>query len=412
MNKKNIKVFYLLIPLILLLLFCFVSIFITPVWGDEVVYHYPNALNISFFNIIESNSTYSSAYTPLPYVLGGVVCKINNSIVTLRILNYFIFLLLIYYLYKIAVQLNYNPWLFVLLIISNPYLLRSSFAYYMFNYGLLFSIICIYYYFFSKTKYKLIISHLFLGLAVLSQQWMLIIGFALFVNELTQYFKKILNKKQLINVVLYKLIFLFPASLLFYCWGGLTHPHFQMHGLQPTFEHLNAVLANFGFVGIFIVIYKIKDILNYKYIPLIFILPIVWFTIPIHSQVHGPGISTGVASQLSMQIQKYLFIPYQASMALLIVAGIILFVFILSKSESNFTCFIKYTILGFIVAFMSSVLLGASHIFISVPFLLIIFFPELNENKALGKIVFTQLYLIALFYIIYLSLFVVKNVTL
>jgi len=407
MEKYNIKI--ILLPLILLLLFCFVSIFFTPMWGDEIGFHYPNAQNISLAKIIDTNSTYSSAYTPFPYILGNIVYKISNTIFALRILNYLIFIALIFFIYRIALHLEINPLLLVLLIISNPYILRSSFVYYMTNYGLLFSIIGIYYYFFSPFKYKQILSHLFFALAVLSQQWMLIIIFSIILNEITLFLKKDISLNYLLKSILYKIIIISPALLLFYSWGGLTHPNFQAHTLKPSFEHLNAVLANLGFAGLFISLFSIKKYFKISYIPLIFIIPIIWLTIPIHSEHHGIEVITGVAAQLSSQISKFILIPYKINMLVLIIFGILLLMLTISKRDNDF---LKYTLLGFIIALTSNTRLGASHIFVSLPFLFLLFSSELKEKRLLQILITTQLYLTSLFYVIYYSFFVVKDLAL
>ena len=159
---------------------CFILIFTTPFWGDEIIYHYPTTANISFPNIIHNSPSYNSAYTPLPYILGSLIYKINNSLYALRLLNYVIFLFLIYFLYKISLNFRSDPFTLLLLLICNPYLLKSSFTYHMTNYGLLFAIIGIYIYFFSQKKHKMILAHFFWGISVLCQQWMLIIIFSIF----------------------------------------------------------------------------------------------------------------------------------------------------------------------------------------------------------------------------------------
>ncbi|MDR3610675.1 MAG: hypothetical protein P4L27_08940 [Ignavibacteriaceae bacterium] len=397
------------IPIFLLLLYCFVAIFFTPICGDELFFHYPNTQNISFSQIINNHTTYSSAYTPLPYILGSVVYKINGTIYVLRLLNYLILIILCFFIYKIAQHLKFDPLLLVLLIISNPYLIVSSFTYYMFNYGLLFTIIGIYYYFFSNFKYRQIISHLFFGLAILSQQWMLVVIFALFLNEIMQLYKKEISKKDFFNKLLLKVIFLLPALALFYQWGGLTHPNFEHHTLKSSFEHLNAFLANIGFAGIFLALYKFKKVLKFEYLPLLFIIPMFYFSIPLHSQSNGPEVSTGLAAQLSIQIHRFFFFPYQINMLVLIILGVVSLIMIILKNENSFSSFLKYAILGFATVFSISTIVGAIHIFLCIPFFFLIFSTELKENKLLVRIVTVQMYLTSIFYIIYWSFMVAKG---
>ncbi|MBK9282728.1 MAG: hypothetical protein IPM51_00200 [Sphingobacteriaceae bacterium] len=393
------------ILLILLLLSTFIAIFLTPCWGDEKYYHYPNVANISVSNIIDRNSSYSSAYTPLPYVLGSILYEINDSIYLLRILNYLILLILIIYFYKISLGLRNDPLVLVLLLVSNPYLLRNSFVYYSGNYGLLFAVIGIYFYFFSIKKSKIIVAHIFWGLSILCQQWMLIIIFSIFLHELNQLIKNKLDYAFFLRGILYKSLSLLPAIILFLFWGGLTHPNFQQHKLTPSFIHLTGVLANYGLIGTFIVMFNLKKFLKSQYLLLLFFLPIIYFSVPAHSEIQGTNVITGVASQLCTQLQKYLQFPYEISMFLLAAAGMMLVVVIISKANDNFSSFLQYTILGFLVAFSSSTVLGATHIFISVPFIFLIFNSELREKKLLENLVLTFFYLVSLFYIFYFSLY-------
>ncbi len=145
----QIKTIYIVL-LSFLLLFCFITIFLIPSWGDEITYHYPNADQISLNRIINHNSSYSSAYTPFSYIIGKVGLIFYNSIITLRLLNFIVLIILIVFLYKICKEISNEPIYFTLLLICNPYILRSSFTYYLFNYGLTFRIIVLYFYFFSK----------------------------------------------------------------------------------------------------------------------------------------------------------------------------------------------------------------------------------------------------------------------
>ncbi len=297
----------------------------------------------------------------------------------------------------------------VLLLISNPYLLRSSFVYYMFNYGLLFATIGIYFYFFSNNKHKIILAHLFWGLAVLCQQWMLIIIFSIFLLEFNLFLKRELEKKLFIKGVIYKLFFLLPSFILFSFWQGLTHPNFQFHKLDPSFNHLTGTLANYGIVGIFILLFNFKKYFKVQYLPLIYFLPIIYLTIPSHSEHLGFDVITGVASQLSIQLQKYFSMPYKINMFFLAAIGMMVLIAVISKNSNNFSFFLKNVILGFLIAFSSSTALGAVHIFVSFPFLLLAFNSDLKEKKLLENTVLICFYLMSIFYVIYYSLFKVKG---
>jgi len=56
------------------------GIYRTLSFGDEEGYHSPLAKNITWQMIFDRNSSYSSAYTPLPYLIGHAVYRIIPSL--------------------------------------------------------------------------------------------------------------------------------------------------------------------------------------------------------------------------------------------------------------------------------------------------------------------------------------------
>lgn len=405
-SEKTLNLLYIIL-IISISLMVFVSIFIAIPYGDEINYHYPNANYLSIERIIQPDSKYSSAYTPLPYLLGNIVLSIKSSITSLRILNYLIFLLFILYSYLISKNISTHSLILTLLVISNPYLLRSAFTYYLFSYGITFSLIGIYFYFFYKGKLRYLLAHIFWGLAVLSQQWMLIIIFAILFLEI---YHCSFEKASLIKIskgILLKFLVLLPSLYLFISWKGLTHPNFKAHTLHPTFEHLNAVLSNFGFLVFFISLFSFKEYLMKKeLVPVLFILPILFLTIPTHSAHHGAEVITGLTAQLATQIEKFSFISYTIVIFIFVIFGLNLIIISIIKHKDKFEYFLFLVILLFATSFTSSTLLGASHIFVSAPFIIIFFNKDITKHNYTRYLMSIQFYLVAVFYILYWSLFV------
>lgn len=91
-----------------ILIFYFLAIFITPSFGDELNYHYPLAKNITFKKIISPGSDYSSAYMPLPYLIGNGVLRIFNSLQALRVMNFIVFMLAIFFFDRVARSFSVN----------------------------------------------------------------------------------------------------------------------------------------------------------------------------------------------------------------------------------------------------------------------------------------------------------------
>ena len=399
----------LILSILFIIFLSFISIFYTPVWGDELLYHIPTAKNFNFSDFFSNNPSYNSAYTPFPYILGKIAFNICNSYLMLRLVNFIIFLFLSVAIFKLFSLISKSPLFFTLLLLSNPYLLRASFTYYMFNYGLLFTISSLYYILKKENKYRNIIVPFISGMAVLSQQWMLVFVIAQTVLEVVKFFCNQQKLFALFKALFIQLFFLLPALIIFFIWSGFVPPYFNSHELKPSFEHANSVYANVGFICFFIVLYNYKQFLKYKLLPLVFVVPLIWISIPYHSSQHGLETSTGVTAQICTQLNNQLFIPYKISMLLFICVGILTFILILLKDTDDFSQLLKFIVFGLFVSFTSSIKLGASHIFIIVPFILIFFHKEIEKNNKLKIVLLVQMFLLSIVYMIYYSLFITNN---
>lgn len=397
--------------LLALLFYCFILIFVTPVRGDEIKYHYPSARNFSLKEVVSPESLYSSAYGPIPYLLGSILLKIYDSIHVLRLLNYLIVMLLAFFLLKIGEAKSNEPALFALVVISNPYLLKSAFTYHMFNYGLLFTIVGVYFFFFSKINKKLLVSHIAFGLAVLSQQWMIVVVLSVFLIDLFRIFARPMSLFRIAKNVGLKIIVLLPALCLFLSWRGLTHPNFQSHALHPSFEHLTGTLANWGFIAGLIVLFHWQSLLKRQFVPMLFLFPLLYLSIPEHSMGHGIHVITGGIAQLSTQIQNHLLIPYDIILFIFSVLGLLSIILIIRKRENLFEQFLKYSLIGFLAAFVSSSRLSSSHVFLSIPFLIMIFNNEILEQPILKYGLVAQCYIISLFYVSYYAFVVAQGMS-
>lgn len=402
--KNNIKKLPLLL-LLLLFIFCLIAIFYTPTWGDEKYYHYPNAKIISLNEIIESNSSYSSAYPPLPYIIGSAFLNFYDSVYTLRLVNFLIVVIFGIFIFRIGRKLGKDPLLFTLLIMANPYLLRAAFTYYMFAYGLLFVTIAIYYRFFSTYKYNNLIAHIFLGLAVFSQQWMLVVVFAFFIVDFISSGEFSSPVRKISESILLKILVLFPDFILFYIWKGLTHPNFQEHAIKPSFEHLTGVLTNWGLALFFLVLFYYRDVLKTKHIPFLFIIPLIFLAIPEQSCYHGIDQITGITAQIAVQLENYLHLSYNVTTLILSIFGLLSFILIINKDDKGLEGILKYSTLGFFIAFTASTNLGASHVFVSLPFLVLIFYEEINKKPVFKYLLLCQFLVISITYIVYISFF-------
>ena len=385
-------------------LLCFVSIFIAPSYGDEQLYHFPMVQHVSLSQVLDAQSDYASAYTPLPYVIGKFVFKISGTLTAVRMLNFLVFLAAVYCFFTLARKISSDHWILTFLFFLNPYFLRAAYMFYLTTWGVLFALLAM-----NEIVAGKEAGHwrgdLFLGLAVLCQQWMLVLVLALLVVQLEAVVAGIMPAADWIKSMLCKMIMLAPALLLFYTWRGLTHPNFNSHSLHPTFEHVNGVLANVGLVMLCVVLADARNIFKKSDVLLLFPLPVLWLAIPSHTPGYGPHEISGVVSQLATQVQALAHVPYKLTMFFFIIAGYRLLLLLLGKRGSSTQGFLRYAVLGFFIAFSLSSRLAASHIFISLPWILLLFHREIAGMKKLKTVMIGQYFLLSVAYIFYITFF-------
>jgi hypothetical protein len=411
-----VKFEYLSIRLLaIIFVFCLLAIFISDLGGDERDFHMPNAKNISFDHVLNPNSEYSSAYTPLPYFLGNAALKVFDSIISLRLLNYIVVLGLAFFIYRLASIYTTLPKTITLIAMANPYILRSAFLYHLSSYGLLLIVIGLYVLFASNNRYKYAIVHFFWASAILAQQWMLIIIPAHFLYELMskqfhdgQHF----SIKRMAKSLSAKILAIGPYIVLVFFWSGFTHPNFQAHSVQVSMEHLTGVLANWGFLIGVIVLFSLRTKWKYHYFLLIYALPVLFLSAPVHAAKHGLYQITGIPVQIATQIERYLYVPYEITVAILALLGLMACLMILQEKTTDLKLLLASTLIGFFVVFSISAKLGSSHIFVSAPFLMLYFADEILKNKTVTRLIIIQHFTLAVTYIIYSSLFVTKGLSL
>jgi len=385
-------------------LFCFISIFIAPSYMDEMNYHYPLAQSISLSRALAPGSDYASAYPPLPYFIANLFLRINDSLIMLRLLNFVVFFLAVWFFYQLAKKLTEDHLVLSLLFFLNPYLLKASYMFLLYNWGLLFMLIALNIYF-SQGKARHWLGDLFLLLAVLCQQWMLVVVLALMLYRLDLYLRKQISLGLLLKNIVGKFIVILPALLLFYSWGGLTHPNFASHALHPTFEHLNGVLANVGLLMFFVVLANFRNIWKKSNVLLLLPLPLLWLAIPRHSIGQGPQEISGVVSQLATKVHAWFHVPYACTMFSFICVGYLLLLLILQNHEDGLRKIFLYAVLGFFIAFVASTRLAASHIYISLPLLLLLLRGEIEKLRAGKILLLAQFFSLSVVYIVYITFF-------
>jgi len=381
-----------------------VATFITQPLRDEVIHHEPMARNLTIESIFSPGSAYSSAYPPLPYVFGNLAWRLNPSLRSLRLLNLAVFLAVILIFRLIALKISASPGFLTLLFAMNPYLLKASFTYLMYNWGVLFALAGLYLYFFQPGRF-LPLAHLLLGMAVLSQQWLLAVVAAILLHEFVKLRRREIGCRAFSWRVLLKALFLLPAAFLFWSWRGLVHPNFASHSLHPTFEHLNAVLATLGLALAFLVAAHWRRIARSRPIALVFLLPLLWLAIPAHSQGHGLSVITGITSQLAVKGAVLLGAPYKVTMFAFILIGLASLFLLISPKKQDLQQVMNYSLLGLIAAFAASSRLAASHIFACLPFAWLALSDEIENMGWAKHAMIAQFIVITIVYSVYIVFF-------
>lgn len=174
--KKNLSM--ILIPA-LYLVFGVISIQTGNIHFDESNSHLP-ALELFTSNdpvTASLSAEYSSASTPLPYIIASLPLKLFNlkpSLSSARLVNIIISFICLIIFIKLVKKADFlYP---AMILFFYPYFLKPSFAFFMSVYGLFFFLIFIYF-ILKKNNAGFFLGSLSLSLAILSQQFYLPVVF-------------------------------------------------------------------------------------------------------------------------------------------------------------------------------------------------------------------------------------------
>ena len=265
---QTVQTFHLpLVILSLYLLFGAISLISSNIHFDEKEFHLPTLVtfhNENPINVINSRD-YKSASTPLPYLLVSTVLKVFNllpTLITARLANIVLSILCLIIFLKLFGIKGTNIVYPALILFFYPYFLKPSFAFFMSIYGLFFFLLFIY---FTNKNGSLnkFISGIFLALAILSQQFYLIV---FFFYMIFLWYNDYHSKKNIFpskDLILFSIPLIVPL-ILFYFWGGLTHHNFSARAVNFRFENLTSVLIISGSALFPFLIFKIQYITRIK----------------------------------------------------------------------------------------------------------------------------------------------------
>jgi len=297
--------------------------------GDEGLFHIKaiNAFASSW--PIPNIADYSSASTPLPYLLWTIYGKIVGfEIWKLRILSVVVTYLMVNLFYNLCKQhkLPY-PLLSTLILLFFPYVFFHGFTIYTVSFGLFFGVWALHYYFLDEPNLiQLFKGSLLATLAIYCRQYYLVLPAGMLFFELWRtnwrsFVPAIRQRFWRLTILSLPIVLVLP---LFWLWQGFTPPlHQTDHFVHPILQHLNfmPIFVGFYFLPILFSKNAIK-MLRFKKVallvvaillPIYFLFPLVYseepnriaamtgviaHTLDILSQIIGsPG---GVAAKLGL----------------------------------------------------------------------------------------------------------------
>jgi hypothetical protein len=293
----------------------------------------------------------------------------------------------------------------LLLFVSNPYFLRASCTFYVTDFGLLFGLSALWVYFRSNTRYRHVAAYALITMATLSMQWLLMLFVGVSLHELRLWRTGDLSSRRFATLAVLKLIVAVPVLALILVWRGLTHPNFATHALHPSFEGANIVLAVLGFLFFFYSIDGVRRLGWNHLLGILVLSPLVVLAQPALARVQGPGLFSGFESTFLRLLEQVTSIPYATLLLGLTLSGMVFCGLALKLPRHGLAEVSLYTAAGLGSAYVASELLSSGHVYVMVPFLLLMLQGELSKKPAILVCLNVQWYCAGLGYLFYYTMF-------
>lgn len=379
-------------------------IFTTPLIGDEV-YHYPLAERFTHdFELV--GQSYSSAYTPLSYIVAGTLMRIvGPHLWFARLLNLVVGILGIIAFHRIAQHLTgrRSTWP-ALFIACAPYYLRNCSVFYMGNYAL----VCVLWSFWllwrGGGRSSTVLTGLLLGAATLCGQWALAVAGTVVLCDLAT---AVLSRSdpqkrraawwRIASVVLFQM----PSAAVFAAWGGFTHPSFYPYKLTLAPTHVTAVLAVFGFT------FGLWTLSRFRRTPLsrlsvgLLAIPLGLFALPEVSGYQGPTLFTGLTAQILGAASAAAGFDAPLLLAPAAAIGLVLMVILMDSARRH--VLLALSALALLVIYASSFTLGETHMMMAVSFVFLLIYAY-HECNVWLKLTIVQSAALGIAYAVYHSL--------
>lgn len=356
---------------------------------DETGSHYPAML--SYFNGgIQSvfSPTYSTANTPLPYLLTGTVARIAGPSLALArtvtcIVSFLAFLVVLRLL-----ALDDAPPYLSFVVLFYPYIFLNSFLLYAGNYGLLFTLLALVTLRSSEQRPSYprdLLAGILMALAVLCQQFYLVIPLALLLSRFAAAYSQgrtpgaALNRKMIISASLLIGPLIVPA-LLFLAWGGLAHPNYQERWLGIYPSTAVAVLTVTGFYGAPI-LFQERRRLRRGVVALALIVSAVLTVAfkPAFTDRYEPGAFAGMTHHIiDLTARIHPFIPFLLTLGLTM-SGVLVVITLWKTLSRPWHHFLYASCMLLAVAYSFVTYIGERHLLGYIVFLFLLMIPHLRR---------------------------------
>ncbi len=295
-----------------LILFGVISLITLNIQYDELNHHIPTTVLFLNSDPITAllSSEYASANTPFPYLMNSLFLTVTNlepSLLTLRLINIILGLGFILLFLKFLNRFAPNNLFIVLLFFFYPYFLKTTFAYFMAIYGLVFLLL----YLFvlkGKKEFSELKGGVTVSLGVLSQQFLIpVLGYQFIRQFFTFSYHDL---KGWLTGLLKFLLPGVPLLIVFLLWDGFTHLNYKKHAVGFEMTSIATMLVSIGMAFLPFAIFKVRN-LGWKNATFLLVIAIIltqWF-FPVWTNApqlgHTSGITFNALHKLSL-ISPYL----------------------------------------------------------------------------------------------------------
>jgi hypothetical protein len=375
---------------------------------DEIKYHYPLVKKFEReFPDFDFTNNYSSASTPVPYIILAALGKIVPiNIYTLRIATIILSILTLIIFYKIVSHLGIgNKEEITLLLLFQPYYLTNSSVFYMPIWGMFFGLFSLYIFLKGKTTAQYFTAGLLSALAILSRQYYLFLPAAYFLFCFFSKFSPGINKKE--NITLTHLTALMLPHIVpiafFIFWGGISSPEFRGH--EIAFKPMNIIFAIIlvGFYFCWSLIDNFK--LSRCQLLLIVFIPLFFLFLPKWSPYYSGHSISGIVMHLSDYAGHLIPFGHVIFLLFFYLLGLLIITQRLTRFHhfTGYDALFLFAIAFFILIMAVNMMSGERHFLPGLPFFLLWLSRLFNrKNIRIALCVIPPLSIFYLYYYLFL----------